>query len=65
MEKIYPGKLKEGVGLDDKFIYLQDPEIGKIRKIKRSDFMRVWFDFKGEYLKPNELIVRQLIAVYK
>ncbi|MBU4274271.1 C39 family peptidase [Patescibacteria group bacterium] len=52
-------------GLDDKFIYLQDPEIGKMRKIKRDDFMRVWFDFKGEYLNPNELIIRQIIAVYK
>jgi len=52
-------------GLDDKFIYLQDPEIGKIRKIKRNDFMRVWFDFKGEYIKQNELIIRQIIAIYK
>ena len=51
--------------LDDKFIYLQDPEIGKIRKLKRDDFMRVWFDFKGEYIKPNELIVRQIVVVYK
>ena len=53
------------MGLDDIFIYLQDPELGAMRKIERSNFMRVWFDFKGEYLKPNELIVRQLIAVYK
>ena len=52
-------------GLDDKFIYLQDPEIGKIRKLERSDFMRVWFDFKGEYIKPNELIIKQIIAIYK
>lgn len=52
-------------GLDDKFIYLQDPEIGKIRKIKRSDFMRVWFDFKGQNIKKNELIIRQIIAIYK
>lgn len=52
-------------GLDDEFIYLQDPEIGKIRKIKRDDFLRVWFDFKGEYLKPDELIIRQVIAIYK
>lgn len=52
-------------GLDDKFIYLQDPEIGKIRKVKRDDFMRVWFDFKGEYLKLNELIVRQIIVIHK
>jgi len=53
------------VGLDNKYIYLQDPEIGKIRKIKRYDFMKVWFDFNGEYIKPNELIIRQIIAIYK
>ena len=53
------------MGLDDEFIYLQDPELGSMRKITRNDFMRVWFDFKGEYLKPNELIIRQIIAVYK
>ncbi len=52
-------------GLDDKFIYLQDPELGKMRKIKRYDFMRVWFDFKGDYLKPKELIIRQIIAIYR
>ena len=52
-------------GLDDKFIYLQDPEIGKIRKLERDDFMAVWFDFTGEYIKPNELIIRQIIAIYK
>lgn len=51
-------------GLDEKHIYLQDPEIGKIRKIKRNDFMKVWFDFKGEHIKPNELIIRQIIAIY-
>lgn len=53
-------------GLDDRFIYLQDPEVGKIRKLKKEDFMRVWFDFKGEYIKkPNELIIRQIIAIYR
>ena len=52
-------------GLDDKFIYLQDPEIGKIRKLERDDFMAVWFDFTGEYIKVGELIVRQIIAIYK
>lgn len=52
-------------GLDDKHIYLQDPEIGEVRKIKKDDFMKVWFDFKGEYLKSNELIIRQLIAIHK
>ena len=52
-------------GLDNKFIYLQDPEIGKIRKLERDDFMKVWFDFTGKYIKANELIIRQIIAIYK
>jgi ABC-type bacteriocin/lantibiotic exporter with double-glycine peptidase domain len=53
------------VGLDDKFIYLQDPEIGKIRKLKKEDFITVWFDFSGKYIKPSGLIIRQIIAIYK
>lgn len=53
------------IGLDDEYIYLQDPETGGERKIDREDFMKVWFDFTGYYLRPDELIVRQLIAIYK
>jgi len=53
------------VGLDEKNIYLQDPEIGALRKIEREDFLRVWFDFAGRYIKPNQLIIRQIIAIYK
>ena len=53
------------MGLDNDFIYLQDPELGAMRKIERNNFMRVWFDFKGEYIKSNELIVRQIIIVHK
>ena len=53
------------VGLDEEFIYIQDPEIGKLRKIAREDFIKVWFDFKGKYMDPNELILRQLIAIEK
>lgn len=51
-------------GLDEDYIYLQDPEIGDIRKFTRDDFMRVWFDFIGETIQPNELIIRQLIAIH-
>lgn len=51
-------------GLDDKYIYLQDPEIGKLRKIAREDFLRVWFDFEGELIESEGLIIRQLIAIY-
>ena len=59
------GHLSVVVGLDDKNIYLQDPEIGDMRKISRDDFMKVWFDFKGEYINSwEDLIIRQLIAIY-
>ena len=54
------------VGLDKKFIYLQDPEIGRMRKLTKGDFLRVWFDYSGECLKsPKQMIIRQLIAVYE
>lgn len=54
------------VGLDKDNIYLQDPEIGKMRTLERSDFMRVWFDFTGEYINSwDEMIIRQLIAIQK
>lgn len=51
-------------GIDDKFIYLQDPEIGKIRRIKRAEFMRVWFDFPGWLINREDLVVRQIIAIF-
>lgn len=54
------------VGLDKENIYLQDSEIGNLRTIRREDFLKVWFDFTGEYLKSwEEMIIRQIIAVYK
>jgi predicted double-glycine peptidase len=60
------GHLSVVVGLDDEYIYLQDPEIGNLRKITRDDFMKVWFDFTGEYINSwDEMVIRQVIAVYR
>jgi len=54
------------VGLDKGFIYLQDPEIGKIRKLKKEDFLMVWLDYYGEYPKTKkDIFLRPLIAVLK
>jgi hypothetical protein len=33
------------------FLSLQDPEIGRLRKLKRKDFMRVWFDFRSDHIR--------------
>lgn len=60
------GHLSVVVGLDDEYIYLQDPEIGKLRQIARDDFMKVWFDFTGKQINSwDEMIIRQLIAIQK
>lgn len=63
--KVPDGHYSVVVGLDEKYIYLQDPEIGEIRKLEKEDFMTVWFDFTGKYIKPKELIIRQIIAIYR
>ena len=53
------------VGLDEEYIYLQDPEIGGLRRLTREDFLKVWFDFTGSYIKSlDEMLIRPLIAVY-
>jgi ABC-type bacteriocin/lantibiotic exporter with double-glycine peptidase domain len=54
------------VGINKTEIYLQDPEIGKIRKIKVKDFLKVWFDFSGDYLKSKKDIrIRPIILILK
>mgnify|MGYP001562672639 CR=1 FL=1 len=53
------------VGLDKEYIYLQDPEIGALCKYKKEDFLKVWFDFHGEYISPKKLYTRQIIVLYK
>lgn len=54
------------IGLDKKYIYISDPEIGKVRKMEKTDFLSVWFDFPGDYpQKQKDFILRRVIAVYK
>lgn len=54
------------MGLDQNNIYLQDPELGKMRIINREEFMRVWFDFTKERIESwDDMIIRQIIVIYK
>lgn len=58
------GHYSVAVGINKKNIYLQDPEIGRIKKLDRKVFMRVWFDFPKDYLQSkNELIIRRIIVI--
>lgn len=53
-------------GLTKSTIYLADPELGRVRKLSRSVFRRVWFDFSYDYPRsPRELIIRRMIVVQK
>ena len=50
-------------GLDPKYIFLQDPAIGRRRRVRRNDFANLWFDFRRVRPSPEDLIVRRLIVV--
>lgn len=51
-------------GIDKKFIYLQDPDLGKINKIDLITFQRVWFDFEEAKLnKKQDIFIRRLIVI--
>lgn len=61
--EIADGHYSVVAGLDNENIYLQDPEIGGLRTIAKYDFMKVWFDFSGEIITRENLIIRQIIAI--
>lgn len=53
------------VGIDNKNIYLQDPEFSKTRVLKLQTFKRVWFDFPGKFLRTKSgIIIRRLIIIH-
>jgi ABC-type bacteriocin/lantibiotic exporter with double-glycine peptidase domain len=52
------------VGLDETFIYMQDPEVGGLRTIPRHQFYRVWFDFRDDTITTwDQMVVRWMCAV--
>lgn len=54
------------VGIDRNRIHLMDPWIGAVRSITRSEFDRVWFDWKNtERLEEwKDVVLRQIIVAY-
>jgi ATP-binding cassette subfamily B protein len=51
-------------GLDERHIVLQDPSIGRRRRLAREHFRDVWFDFRRVFPRAKEdLIIRRLIIV--
>jgi ABC-type bacteriocin/lantibiotic exporter with double-glycine peptidase domain len=57
------GHYSVAVGLDRRNIYLQDPELGRLRAIDRATFDRIWFDFTDVMHSPRDLRLRGLLVV--
>lgn len=54
------------VDIDKENIYLQDPEIGRMRAMRLSDFKSVWFDFDTDYPeKKEEFFTKRMIVIHK
>lgn len=54
------------VDVGRKYIYLIDPEIGRIRKLPLATFYRVWFDFPDNFIKSEkDLILRRMVVLFK
>jgi ABC-type bacteriocin/lantibiotic exporter with double-glycine peptidase domain len=51
-------------GLGKRHIVLQDPAVGRRRRLSRTSFQSVWFDFKYVFPKSaDDLIIRRLLLV--
>lgn len=65
-DEVVDGHYSIVIGLDEENIYLQDPEVGRVRKIQKEDFYRVWFDFTSDHIeKWEDMVIRQMIAAYQ
>ncbi|MDP3974807.1 MAG: cysteine peptidase family C39 domain-containing protein [Candidatus Jorgensenbacteria bacterium] len=54
------------VGITQSTIYLQDPEIARVRAMDVKTFKRVWFDFPGDMLRSkNAVILQRMLVVYR
>lgn len=54
------------IDIDKENIVMLDPLWGKKRKMTLNNFLKVWFDYKGEYLeKPEDIINRWLMVLSK
>jgi predicted double-glycine peptidase len=52
--------------IDRENIYLQDPDLGHIRAMTISTFMRLWFSFPGKYMRGEyDIRLRRMIVAEK
>lgn len=50
-------------GVDAENVYLQDPEIGAMRSLRREKFLDVWFSFRGSPPSKERFRLRRAIVI--
>lgn len=50
--------------IDRTFIYISDPEKGKIIRFKIVNFINMWFTFSGDHPTPGTLTTREVIIIF-
>jgi len=54
------------VDIDRENVYLQDPDLGHVRAMRRDIFLRVWFTFPGKYMKrESDIVLRRILILHK
>ena len=52
------------VDINRKNVVLMDPHLGGLRTMPIEKFLRIWFDFRGKYIKNlQEIVLRAMLVV--
>jgi predicted double-glycine peptidase len=52
------------VDIDRENVYLQDPDLGHVRAMRRDIFLKVWFTFPTKYMKrESDLVLRRMLVI--
>ena len=52
------------VDIDRENVYLQDPDLGQVRAMRRDIFLRVWFTFPTKYMKKESDLIPYLLIIF-
>lgn len=61
----HEGHYSAVVGMDRRFVYLADPEFGRIRKLAAETFRRVWFDFSTSGPEKHSRLYARWMMILK
>jgi len=52
--------------MDRENVYMQDPDLGHIRAMRKDIFMRLWFSFPTKYMRTEkDLVLRRMLVIHR